>query len=369
MKPIIVVSASRAFIKSGTLKLTEECLKYLDKNLSSQYQIKALVYQKELYPELPGIEYISFPAIRKGVIKRLYYEYVYFYKLSKKWNPCLWLSMQDTTPTVQAKVRAVYFHNAHAGEPLHWKFLFKDFKHFLLHFLYLYVYPININKNNRIIIQQDSLARKIIKRFNIPFSKIIKFPVNIQPVPTIHSGIKNQSSTFVFIYPATTFPYKNFDIIVKAVKVLNDKGIDNFEVIFTTDGKENHYARGLKKQSDSNIIFKPFMPADELYNLYRIADCLLFPSLVESWGLPLSEFMQTDKPILVADLPYAHETTSGYEKVKFFDPKNVEQLTEYMLQAMKGELMFDKNIVASSDKYETVHSWKQLFDKILATNP
>jgi glycosyltransferase involved in cell wall biosynthesis len=360
MKPVIVISALRSFTKGGVLTLTGECLEYLAKNLSNQYRIKAFVYQKELYPNLPQIEYYAFPGARKSFFKRV----------SKEIKPYLWLSLQDTTPRVTSKIRAVYFHNGHAGEPLHWKFMFKDFRHFLLHFLYLYVYPININKNNWVIIQQGVLARKLAKKFVIPSSKIIRFPVYIRPMQIVQSEIINSGNIFIFIYPATAFPYKNFEIIIHATKILNKKGVSGFEVIFTTDGKENRYARMLKKLNDNdNIRFKPYMPVNELQDLYKTADCLLFPSLVESWGLPLSEFMQMNKPVIAADLPYAHETTSGYAKVKFFNPHNAEELADCMLQAIEGSLIFDKNMIIPNNKFKMVYSWQQLFEKILSPNP
>jgi glycosyltransferase involved in cell wall biosynthesis len=179
------------------------------------------------------------------------------------------------------------------------------------------------------------------------------------------SRIVNRDGAFVFIYPATAFPYKNFEVIINAVKILNKKNIRNFEVIFTINGSENRYARKLKNLINNyKISYKGYMPTNELYNLYQTTDCLLFPSLVESWGLPLSEFIQMNKPIIAADLPYAHETTSGYGKVKFFNPQNAEQLAGYMLQAMEGSIIFDKNETTLYDKYDTVQSWQQLFDKI-----
>ena len=36
-----------------------------------------------------------------------------------------------------------------------------------------------------------------------------------------------------------------------------------------------------------------------------MGDFLIFPSLLETWGLPISEFEQTNKKMILANLPYA----------------------------------------------------------------
>ncbi|MDR0792996.1 MAG: glycosyltransferase [Chitinophagaceae bacterium] len=371
MKPIIVVSAHRCFLPYGVAAIIKECLLSLAQNYADKYQIKALVYKKELYPPLPQIEYIEFPLARKNVFYRFYYEYVYFKKLSKKWQPYLWLSLQDTTPNVQVNIRAVYFHNPLPAEKFSPNYFKKSVRFFLLHFLYRYIYLTGISKNNWIAVQQVSLTEILVKKFSIANDKILIFPPKIAPMlhNTSSPFKKDVKETFIFIYPAAAFPHKNFEVIINAVKFLNEKNVRNFEVIFTTSGEENRYARQLKKRNNNdNIHFKSYIPETEFNDLYQATDCLLFPSLAETWGLPLSEFIQMNKPIIAADLPYAHETTSGYGKIKFFNPQNAEQLAGYMLQAMEDSLVFDKNIVVPNDKYETVHSWQQLFDKIFSSN-
>lgn len=51
--------------------------------------------------------------------------------------------------------------------------------------------------------------------------------------------------------------------------------------------------------------------------LYNTSDCLIFPSKLETWGLPISEMKFFGKPILIADELYAKETVGGYDKVQF----------------------------------------------------
>ena len=55
---------------------------------------------------------------------------------------------------------------------------------------------------------------------------------------------------------------------------------------------------------------------------YAQCDTVLFPSKLETWGLPISEAKAHGKSLLVADLPYAHETVGTYSSVSFLPPND-----------------------------------------------
>ena len=97
-------------------------------------------------------------------------------------------------------------------------------------------------------------------------------------------------------------------------------GMEGFTVWLTIDGSENRYAAKLRSEYDSlrSVSWLGIMPRDRILLLYAKADCLLFPSKLETWGMPISEFQQTGKPMLVIDLPYAHETVGEYHALGFF---------------------------------------------------
>ncbi len=63
---------------------------------------------------------------------------------------------------------------------------------------------------------------------------------------------------------------------------------------------------------------------------------MLFPSRLETWGLPITEAKVHQLPILVADLPYAHETVGEYDLVSFFDPQSPELLADLMASIISG---------------------------------
>lgn len=58
---------------------------------------------------------------------------------------------------------------------------------------------------------------------------------------------------------------------------------------------------------DHAVAWLGVLNASEVADLYRSADILIFPSLKESFGLPLAEAMSIGRPVLASDLAFAHE--------------------------------------------------------------
>lgn len=121
---------------------------------------------------------------------------------------------------------------------------------------------------------------------------------------------------------------------------LRKKDNAKYNVLLTLKGNENRYAKLLYKQYSSlkTITFGGLLSYEEVYEKYNKIDCLIFPSKLETWGLPISEFMAFDKPMLIADLPYAHETAAGAKYVAFFNPDTPKMLADRMSEVINGDL-------------------------------
>jgi glycosyltransferase involved in cell wall biosynthesis len=90
---------------------------------------------------------------------------------------------------------------------------------------------------------------------------------------------------------------------------------------------------------------------------------VLFPSRLETWGLPLTEFSSTQKPIFAADLPYAYETLGGHHKAYFFNPTDATQLARMIGDFVKSNLPEPVPVPFIQPDFT---SWEALFDHIFA---
>jgi glycosyltransferase involved in cell wall biosynthesis len=359
-KRIIVISAVN-LRSGGTLSILQDCLSFLQGNYLDKYRIIGLVHDRNLLKGVEGVEMIEFPKPARSYLYRFFYEYIYFNKLSKELKPFLWFSLHDMTPTVKADIRAVYCHNPSLFYRLNIKQAVLEPKFAMFNLFYKYIYKINIKKNDYVIVQQEWI-RRIFKRWYDISSVVVSYP-NIQL-----TAIKSERTEecYRFLFPTLSRFVKNIEVIVDAVRILNQRKDQKFEVVVTVDGKENKYARRIVDDARDvpNIKFVGRVSRDEVFSLYGKSDCLVFPSKLETWGLPITEFKQTQKPILVADLPYAYETVGEYEKVNFFNPDKASELAELMQSVMGEQHEFSGNKARKVAEPFT-QSWSELFQLLL----
>jgi len=173
----IVVSAVNLKV-GGTLTILRNCLQYLSALAETEeYRIVALVYQKEL-AFFPNIEYIEMQWPKKCWINRLWCEYITMRKISVNLSPVyLWISLHDTTPSVQAEKRVVYCHNSFS----YYKWKKQDVifapKIVLFALFTNFIYRNNIHKNSYIVVQQEWMKKGFIRTFGIQRKRLLLLPL------------------------------------------------------------------------------------------------------------------------------------------------------------------------------------------------
>jgi hypothetical protein len=366
-KRIIVISGVNLF-EGGTLSILRECLLYANDCLSKDFEIIAIVHNKNYLPleTLNRINFIEFSNSRKSYLFRLYYEYFYFNKLSKKWDPYLWFSLHDTTPNVKAFIRAVYCHNPSPFKKIKFSDLFFQPALFFFSLFYKYLYRINIKKNDFVVVQQNWLKDKFVELFHVKSDNVLVCYPEVKKNNIIKlESVKTKNDVFTFFYPALARPFKNFEIIGEAIHILNNKGKFNYKVVITIDGSENNYAKYIlnKFSNLKQLHFVGILSFNKVQEYYSITDALLFPSTLETWGLPITEFKTFNKTILLSNLPYAIETLGDYEKAVFFNPYDATDLAMKMEGLIQGRVLFDKTL---KNNENVLVGWADLFDKLLS---
>ncbi|HZK12027.1 MAG TPA: glycosyltransferase [Atribacterota bacterium] len=352
----------------GPLSIYQDILAVLESDYSDKYEIIALVHSTILFEKYKKIKFLEFRDSVGNYFKRFYYEYFYFKKLSKELNPYLWISLHDMTPNIQSTIQAVYCHNSSPFYHCNLKEIIIEPRFFLFTVFYKYIYKTNIKKNNYIIVQQDWIRQKFFELFKIPKDKIIvanpNLVVDFQDKIPLSINSTKEKEIFIFFYPALPRVFKNFEIICEASKILLQKGLTNFKIYLTINGNENRYAKYVfnKCSKLKNIEFIGLQTRDKVFEYYSLCDCLLFPSKLETWGLPISEIKIFKKPIIVSDLPYAYETIGDYEKVLFFDPLSPQGLANAMEMAIKGNFGTNKS---KEIQEPYAKSWKELINYLV----
>lgn len=365
MKTIVVSAVNLR--KGGTLTILRDCLSALSELAEhGECRVVALVHDRRL-AEFDGIEYIEIPWSVRSWLHRLWCEYITMYGISKRIGDIdLWFSLHDTTPWVEAKRQAVYCHNSYPFFRWCWRHWLLNYRIVSFSVFTKWFYRINLSRNAAVVVQAEW--------FREAFNQMTGFPVNqiIVATPAViwqPIGDKRlRDGKFHFIYPAYPDVHKNLETLCEAARLLEQEvGKEKFQVLLTTNRQMNAYSRWLYEKWGhvESILFGGFLDKESLFQRYAEADCLVFPSQVETWGLPISEFAATGRPMLLADLPYAHETSQGSKLTAFFPVEDPVILKDMMKSVMTGDISGFTGIPQKEIAAPTAAGWSQLIALIL----
>ena len=363
----IVVSAVN-IRKGGTLTILRACLLYLAGR--SDLHVTALVHDKALC-DAPGIDYVEIPWSTRSWIHRLWCEYMTMARISKTLPETeLWFSLHDTTPRVYARRQAVYCHTSFPFMKPCLRDFRMDFKIPLFALLTRFAYRFRVRHNAFLVVQQQWMREGLARVTGFPTDRIIVSP------PVSGAGFLPDSGVLqgkgekipIFLYPSTPDCHKNFETLCEASRMLEElMGPGRFRTVLTVSGEENRYARWLHGRYGrvASIDFHGFMAKADLQEHYARSAALVFPSRVESWGLPISEYRATGKPMLLADLPYARETASGCRCVAFFPALSAERLSVLMESILERDLSVFEAVDEQHPAPPYAPGWEALFDCLL----
>lgn len=363
-KPIVVLSGVN-LTEGGPLSILQDSANAFVLHFLSHYRLILLVNNKNLLGENIKdyeVEILEYAYPKKSWFLRIWFEYVHSYFISKKIRPYLWFSLNDVTPNVHCANKIVYCQNPAPFYKLSFREAMIEKSLIFFNLFYGLFYRINIHSNKFVVVQQQWLKKEFEHRYKAK-NIIVSYP----DAEAHLSAIKEETllKKFSFFYPSLPRVFKNFEILLAASEILERKHYD-FEVILTFDGSENKYASQIIKKYGhlSSVKFIGIQKREELLKLYNDVSCLVFASKMETWGLPITEMKLFNKPMLLANCKYAHETAGNYEKVCFFDVDDEIYLSQLMKSLMEGTVVYENPQVPSSDRPFTT-SWKALFSLLL----
>jgi hypothetical protein len=342
-KKVLVISAIN-FTEGGPLTVLHNLLDSFTYENSRDYRIIVLINNKELIKNYQ-FDYIEFINSKKSWFFRLFYEYIYFYFLSLNIKPYIWFSLHDISPFVKSTYKILYCHNPAPFYNTTFNEFFVCPKFYLFSKLYLFLYKFNIKSNDYVIVQQDWLRNKFSKFFNIDNIMVSHPVLSTKVQTTISKKFFLNDEQLILLYPAFPRSFKNFEVVCDAIYLLSEKNQENIELRLTIDGNENRYARYIynKYKSFAAINFIGLKNKAQINDEFNDASIIVFPSKLETWGLPISEAKGLNKPLLVSDLHYARETVGNYDMVSFLSPDDSQQWADCFDMILSKKFVFAGN--------------------------
>ncbi|GGE55693.1 glycosyltransferase involved in cell wall biosynthesis [Pedobacter psychrotolerans] len=152
---------------------------------------------------------------------------------------------------------------------------------------------------------------------------------------------KYQITDPYFMVPNQFWKHKNHEVVLKATKILKEKGYC-FKVVFT--GKEYDHRNPLYVDSikafvrennlEGHIKFLGFIDRDEQLQLMKNSKSIIQPSLFEGWSTVVEDTKALNHFIILSDIPLHREQMLSNRK--FFDPYSPASLAETMIEVLSG---------------------------------
>lgn len=347
---IIVVNAT-ALENSGGLIVLKQFIKAIPEDKS--VYILFVSDKVELQCKQSNVRLVLVKGV-KPICKRFFWDAFGIARWLKKHaiKPDLSISLQNTNFRTGYKIpNYIYFHQSIPFAPQKWSPFIKEQRSL---WFYKNIYPwfvaLFINNRTSAFVQLEYIKDGFSKFFRFPRNRIHVIAPNVDFLSKGSSEeLRLETQTINLFYPATLFFYKNHTLLVDALKRVNSADF----TLYLTCGKSASY----DITNESFVKCIGLLSREEIWEMYRKADALVFPSYIETFGLPLIEAASVGLPILCADLPYAREVLSAYEGVTFVDHTNPEAWAEKIGGLIKGK-KYKPYLPSKTD------SWNKLFEII-----
>jgi glycosyltransferase involved in cell wall biosynthesis len=128
------------------------------------------------------------------------------------------------------------------------------------------------------------------------------------------------------IFPSNFWPHKNHRRLLEAVQHLRKRGVSIPLVLVGDDSLADKALRHqlARAKSQGWLWVLGYIADQELHTLVSGADCLLFPSLFEGFGIPVAEALAVGVPVACSSVCSLPEV--GGNSARYFDPHQVESI-------------------------------------------
>lgn len=314
--------------ESGALSILEQYYQKFQADAENQY------YFCVSTPELKNVSNITvlhFPWVKKTWFHRLWFECAMVPKLVRDHHIDRVFSLQNLILREVPCEKWIY---------LHMPIPFVDFSFSLVKDPLMWVYQHVIGKliyrslkrADRVIVQTSWMKEACIQKAGLVPGKIVLQPPEIHIKDIVLCADRKAVRNRLF-YPATPLKYKNHMFVLRVLKRLKEQDcLGSLTLDLTLTGEENDLSRELAafaRENNLPVNFLGRLPRSQVMERYANSS-LIFPSYVETFGLPLLEARSSDTVVLASDCPFSREILSGYPAAFFFDPFDEDALFEIL---------------------------------------
>lgn len=287
----------------------------------------------DLFPSKPNIKIETRSDLQNNYVKRVAFDWFFGKKLITNAKPDVYISLQNTAQMGLGKINQfTYVHQPLPFQRSKKFSFFKKSERKLAFYQYIVGFLIKTSikfSNTKVIVQSEWLKNELVSR-GITKSEnvLVSFPVVDNNMIVRH--VSQNEDKVNFFFPSTAMLYKNHTVVVEALQYIPESVKSRINIIFTITLQEFQTLTN-KRDVPSEISLLGRIEKTKVAEILS-ESTLLFPSYIETFGLPILEAKQLERPMLVADVPVLKESVSGYSDVQYFEPFNAQELADLIAE-------------------------------------
>lgn len=230
-----------------------------------------------------------------------------------------------------------------------------------------------IHHCDTIITVSNYEKQRICDFFQLDEGKVKAIYNGISPNFRCLSEIEKENARTKFALPnefilffANPAPKKNTINVLKAYSVYYNNTTHPLPLVLidTTGDYIQQTVKNLKiEYIFSNIKIIKYIPYEKIPELYNLATLFLYPSLRESFGLPLIEAMACGTPVISSNTSSMPEI--GGDAAIFIDPYDHTQIAEAIIKMLSND-MVKSNLINLGLQQAKKYSWKNMAREVLS---
>jgi hypothetical protein len=196
-----------------------------------------------------------------------------------------------------------------------------------------------VARRARLIITNSEYSKwEIVRHLGIPEHRIRVTPLAASPefMPMPRCQAKNP----YFLYIGNLEPRKNLERLIEAFARMPQK---DYELLIVGNRWYHGDAPARKARAlglNGRVKFMGYVPRSDLPVLLSTATALVYPSLLEGFGLPIVEAMACGTPVITSDNSSMKEVAG--DAAALVDPRNVRAITEALTRVVEDGALREK---------------------------
>ncbi len=190
-------------------------------------------------------------------------------------------------------------------------------------------YASSIYGAERIIAISQYTKDTIVEHYGVNPERVAVIPHGVEsPAPDMAPGDREVTRPYLY-YPAVSLPHKNHAVLFDTIARLKAQGRFGYDLVLS--GIQTKHWKTLRRQIQKlglqqTVRHLGFISYDRVQRLYRGAECILFPTTFEGFGLPVVEAFEARKKIIVSRLKIFRELgVPDQFQIDFCDPDQLDR--------------------------------------------